>query len=122
MKLHPVVQDIRAAQAEQPKRILAWPLPDSSAIVRTAESFGDYTARNYYDPVLGRTQLEISKNDRIVYTQRAGTDGFGQFYIGKLYPDDPDAKLIKMGIDITGDGQPALVVSEWTEGCTVVLA
>ena len=31
-----------------------------------------------------------------------------------MYKDDPDAGLVKMGIDITGNGQPDLVISEWS--------
>ena len=37
-----------------------------------------------------------------------------KFFIGTMYKDDPDAALVKMGMDMTGDGQPDLVISEWS--------
>jgi hypothetical protein len=33
-----------------------------------------------------------------------------------MYDNDPDKKLVEMGKDIAGNGQPDLVISEWTEG------
>ena len=38
-----------------------------------------------------------------------------------MYKDDPDAALVKMGMDITGDGQPDLVISEWLGGANCCL-
>ena len=44
-----------------------------------------------------------------------------KFFIGTMYKDDPDAALVKMGMDITGDGQPDLVISEWLGGANCCL-
>jgi hypothetical protein len=37
-----------------------------------------------------------------------------KFFIGAMDKDDPDAAFVKMGMDITGDGQPDLLISEWS--------
>src|SRR5450759_498022 len=49
-------------------------------------------------------------------------------YVARVYSDpaakdDPEAAQVKMGMDITGDRQPDLVISEWTGGtnCCLVL-
>ena len=44
-----------------------------------------------------------------------------KFFIGTMYKDDPDAAMVKMGMDITGDGQPDLVISEWLGGANCCL-
>jgi hypothetical protein len=51
------------------------------------------------------------------------TESGEKFVIGTLNKDDPDAGLVTMGKDITGDGQPDLVISEWKGGanCCLVL-
>jgi hypothetical protein len=64
---------------------------------------------------------EIIKGNESVYKQKARGKG-EKFFIGTMYADDPDAPLVKMGADITGDGQPDLVVSEWTGGANCCLS
>jgi hypothetical protein len=79
------------------------------------ETVAPYVARIYFDAKAkdgSDSSFEILKNDKPVYVQKAKRKG-EKFFIGTMYKDDADAALIKMGMDITGDGQPDLVISEW---------
>ena len=82
-----------------------------------------YVARIYFDAKAkdgSDSYFEILKNDKRVYLQKARRKG-EKFFIGTMYKDDPDAALVKMGMDITGDGQPDLVISEWLGGANCCL-
>ncbi len=82
-----------------------------------------YVARIYFDAKANDgsdAYFEILKNDKPVYVQKANRKG-EKFFIGTMYKDDPDAALVKMGMDITGDGQPDLVISEWLGGANCCL-
>jgi hypothetical protein len=87
------------------------------------ETVAPYVARIYFDAKANDgsdSYFEILKNDKRVYIQKAKTKG-EKFFIGTMYKDDPDAALVKMGMDITGDGQPDLVISEWLGGANCCL-
>ncbi|MGH7925583.1 MAG: hypothetical protein ACREQH_13445 [Candidatus Binatus sp.] len=80
------------------------------------ETFKPYAARIFRDTKAGDgsdAYFEILKDGKRVYSQKASGTG-DKFFIGTMYPDDPDAALVKVGTDITGNGQPDLVVSEWS--------
>jgi hypothetical protein len=80
------------------------------------ETFKPYVARVYFDAKAkdgSDAYFEILKDDKQVYVQRAKNKG-EKFFIGTMYKEDPDAPLVKMGMDVTGDGKPDLVVSEWS--------
>ena len=82
-----------------------------------------YVARVYFDAKAkdgSDAYFEILKNDKRVYLQKARHKG-EKFFIGTMYKDDPDAAFVKMGMDITGDGQPDLVISEWLGGANCCL-
>jgi len=82
-----------------------------------------YVARIYFDEKAkdgSDAYYEILKEGKPVYTQKAKQKG-EKFFIGTMYKDDPDATLVKMGMDITGDGQPDLVISEWLGGANCCL-
>jgi hypothetical protein len=90
--------------------------------LQKSESFGGYTVNTYFDPDSNSKDAyyEILRNKKSVYRGRA-TEMGEKFLIGKLYDDDPDAKLVTMGRDITGDGQPDVLISEWTGGANCCL-
>ena len=82
-----------------------------------------YVARVYFDSKTkdgSDSYFEILRSDKRVYLQKAKKKG-EKFFIGTMYKDDPDELLIKMGMDITGDGQPDLVISEWLGGANCCL-
>ncbi len=82
-----------------------------------------YVARIYFDAKANDgsdSYFEILKSDKRVYLQKATRKG-EKFFIGTMYKDDPDATLVKMGMDVTGDGQPNLVISEWLGGANCCL-
>jgi hypothetical protein len=88
------------------------------------ETFKPYVARVYFDPNAkdgSDSYFEILKDDKRVYMQKAGNKG-ERFFIGTMDKDDPDAAFVKMGMDITGDGQPALLISEWSGHANCCLA
>lgn len=58
--------------------------------------------------------FEIFKKGKLIYTESADVDG--AFRVGCITKDDPGNKRIPMGRDITGSGQPEVVISEWTGG------
>jgi hypothetical protein len=89
------------------------------------ETVAPYVARVYFDPKAkdgSDSYFEIVKDGQRVYLQKARTKG-EKFFIGTMYKDDPDASLVKMGMPITGDTQPDLVISEFTghANCCLVL-
>jgi len=87
------------------------------------ETMLPYVARIYFDAKANDgsdSYFEILKSDKRVYLQKATRKG-EKFFIGTMYKDDPDATLVKMGMDVTGDGQPNLVISEWLGGANCCL-
>ena len=90
--------------------------------LQKSTSYGEYVANTYFDPNANTKDAyyEILRNKKSVYRGRATENG-ERFMIGTLYDDDSDAKLVTMGNDITGNGQPDLVVSEWSGGANCCL-
>jgi hypothetical protein len=87
------------------------------------ETAPPYVVRVYFDQAAKDgtdSYYGILKDNKSVYQQKARYKGT-QFYIGTMDPKDPDAALVKMGTDITGAGQPDLVVSEWSGGANCCL-
>jgi hypothetical protein len=80
------------------------------------ETVAPYVARIYFDAKAkdgSDSYFEILKDGKRVYEQKARTKG-EKFFIGTMYKDDTDAAMVKMGMDITGAGQPDLVISEYS--------
>ena len=75
------------------------------------EQFGDYTARTYRDPYFYEGSFEILKAGRRLYAYKGD-----EFTILMLYDHDLLNLLVRMGKDITGDGVPELVITEWSGG------
>ena len=88
----------------------------AEAVMRQLEDeqkFGEYVVRVYLDG--DGNSFEILRNGRLVFEQKAG----GHFDVGlpEDEVDDPDElKRVAMGNDIIGDGEPDLVVSEYSGG------
>lgn len=96
---------------------------NSADAIHHQESFRPYLARVYFDSNAKDgtdASFEILKNGRRVYVQTAKNRG-EKFFIGTMYKEDPDASIVKMGNDITGEGQPDLVISEWSGGANCCL-
>lgn len=96
--------------------------PEKAPPLQKSASFGRYVTNTYFDPTsnIKDAYFEILKDGKSIYRQQATQNG-EKFAIGTLYDDDPDAKLVTMGRDITGDGEPDLVVSEWLGGANCCL-
>ncbi len=76
------------------------------------KSFGDYVVRTYRnDEGISGGSLEILRKGVRVHAAHGH-----RFQIGSIYEEDKPYSLINIGTDITGDGRPNLVVSEWTGG------
>jgi len=90
--------------------------------LQKSASFGDYTVQVYFDPSSNDkgAYFQILKGKKVVYRSAAGDVG-DKFAIGTLFDDDHDAALVTMGKDLTGDGQPDLLISEWTGGANCCL-
>ncbi len=90
--------------------------------LQKSASFRTYTVNTYFDPNSNTKEayFDILKDQKSIYRQPA-TERGERFNIGTFYDDDPDAKLVAMGRDITGDGQPDVVVSEWSGGANCCL-
>ena len=73
------------------------------------KTYGDYTVKIYHDVMEG--SFEIIKNGVRVFAERGNL-----FQVGSIYESDKTNSLITIGTDITGDGKPNLVVSEWSGG------
>ena len=77
------------------------------------QQFREYTAITYYDDQTGEGRIEILKAGKPVYQKNAD----GRCDIGtRLVEDDVPNALTEMGKNITGNGIPNLVISEWTGG------
>lgn len=89
--------------------------------LKTSKSFQDYIVRIYLNEEegddYGKGYFEILRKGVVVYRQ-TGTE----FKIGHLYEDMPENELIRMGKNITGNGVPDLVVSEYTGGAHCCLS
>jgi hypothetical protein len=90
--------------------------------LQESASYGSYIAKTYFDPASTSNDayFEILKEARTIYRKQV-TESSERFVIGTLYKDDPDAQLVAMGRDITRNGLPDLVVSEWTGGANCCL-
>ena len=87
------------------------------------ETVAPYVARIYFDAKAkdgSDSYFEILKDGKRVYAQKARTKG-EKFFIGTMYKDDTDAAMVKMGMDITGAGQPDLVISEYSGSASCCL-
>src|SRR5215470_1997391 len=95
----------------------------SFGAIHHQETFKPYIARVYFDSKANDRSdayFEILKDGHSVYLEKAAQKG-EKFFIGTMYERDPDAPLVKMGSDITGDEQPDLVISEWLGGANCCL-
>ncbi len=79
-----------------------------SGPLRDERDFGDYVVRIYREHM---SSFEILHQGIRVHSG----EGF-KFRIGSIYEERKTNSLITMGADITGDGIPNLVISEWTGG------
>jgi len=96
---------------------------NSTVLPHREETSVPYVVRVYFDQVAkdgSDAYYEILKDRKSVFQQKAKQKG-EKFFIGTMYDKDPDAALVKMGMDITGAGQPDLVVSEWSGGANCCL-
>jgi hypothetical protein len=76
------------------------------------KSFQDYTVRTYFNGENGMGYFEILRKGKRLFKKT----GF-RFQIGPVYNDDiAKSNLIAIGKDITGDGVPNVVISEWSGG------
>ncbi|HEX4299637.1 MAG TPA: hypothetical protein VH327_02095 [Gammaproteobacteria bacterium] len=86
-------------------------------LMKSHAEYGDYEIRIFDSRFCSGPRfkepsgLEIRKAGKVIYTRT----GWG-FAIGYPLEEDqpPDAVKIKVGDDLTGDGVPDLLVSEWT--------
>jgi len=75
------------------------------------QSFKEYEVRIYRNKDSGEGLLKITRKGKVVFSEE-GTS----YRIGLIYDVIPEHKLVKMGNDITDEGQPNLVVSHWSGG------
>lgn len=87
--------------------------PAGRGPLKEEQSFQGYVVRTYGGEPgsIDQASFEILHGGTRVY---AG-DGYS-FRIGSLYEDEKSHSLVRIGSDITGDGRPDLVVSEYTGG------
>jgi len=87
--------------------------PAGRGSLKEEQSFQGYVVRTYGGEPgsLDQASFEILHGGARVYA----VDGYS-FRIGSLYEDEKSHSLVRIGSDITGDGRPDLVVSEYTGG------
>ena len=96
---------------------------NSTVVPHREETSVPYKVRVYFDQAAKDgtdSYYEILKDNKSVFKQKARGKG-EKFFIGTMYDTDPDASLIKIGMDITGTGQPDVVISEWSGGANCCL-
>lgn len=90
----------------------------SPALVTASTSFKDYAVRLYSNKACQKdvaktvAGVEIRKADKRVY-KRVGRGFALGYYLEQDQP--PDSVTMSVGTDITGEGQPELLVSEWSD-------
>jgi len=90
----------------------------SPALITASADFKDYAVRLYSnqacqkDAVKTVAGVEIRKAGKQVY-KRVGRSFALGYYLEQDQP--PDSVPLSIGTDITGEGQPELLVSEWTD-------
>lgn len=77
--------------------------------LKEEKHLGDYIVRTYARLDAGSFEI-IHKGVRVY-----AAHGYS-FRIGSIYEKDKTNSLVSIGSDITGDGKPDLLVSEWTGG------
>ncbi|MHC1741501.1 MAG: hypothetical protein AB9873_00550 [Syntrophobacteraceae bacterium] len=99
-------------QATPPK---AAPAPKDELHETDERVFGDYTLRiaHVLNDQGSRGTFEVLQNGQKIYSRNGH-----RFAFGHVYSDEPtlDNELVAIGKDITGNGVPNLVVSEWSGG------
>ena len=96
---------------------------NSTVVPHREETSLPYVVRVYFDQKAkdgSDSYYEILKGNKSVFQQKAREKG-EKFFIGTMYDTDPDASIVKIGMDITGAGQPDLVISEWSGGANCCL-
>jgi len=92
--------------------------PAGRGPLKEEQSFQGYVVRTYGgepDP-FDRGSFEILHRGARVYADDGDPGEWNKFRIGSLYEDKKTHSLVRIGSDITGDGRPDLVVSEYTGG------
>jgi len=92
--------------------------PAGRGPLKEEQSFQGYVVRTYIgneDP-FDRGSFEILHRGARVYADDGDPGEWNKFRIGSLYEDKKTHSLVRIGSDITGDGRPDLVVSEYTGG------
>lgn len=82
-----------------------------SGELQDAQYFKDYAIRIYRNKETGMGYFEILRSGKRVYIQRGW-----KFEVGHIQNNGKTNGLIQIGRSITSEGQPNLVVSEWTGG------
>lgn len=93
--------------------------PVGRAPLREEQSFQGYVVRIYGDVMIYGGEpgsFEIFHGGVRVHADDGDADDWNSFRIGSLNEDEKSHSLLRMGSDITGDGRPDLVVSEYTGG------
>jgi hypothetical protein len=119
-----LIVSVIGATIGAPSRCAADDLHSNSTVLPHREQTASpYVVRVYFDQVAkdgSDAYYEILKDNKPVFRQKASFKG-EQFFIGTMDDKDPDATLVKIGKDITGDGQPDVVISEWSGGANCCL-
>ena len=87
----------------------------STTLTNVEKVCGEYSIKIYEyeeeDVPLALDKLEIYKNNKLVYK-----DENKQFRIGLMYDEIPEDSLVNGCKDITGDGEPNLVIATYSGG------
>jgi hypothetical protein len=119
------------SQSENVQAAPPTPSPKGVEVRVEQESFRDYSIRFFSE------YFEISKNGKRIYRQQKSERDLGHFAIDAKFlkaridvatldaldTEDAPTGVVKMGMNVTGDGQPDLVIDEYTGGaycCTLL--
>jgi hypothetical protein len=112
---HPKTKPAPPAPRSQTTLPKTTPVPKDVLHENDERVFGDYRVRiaHILDDDGSHGSFEVFKNGEKVYTLSGN-----RFFFGHVYSDEStlDNDLVAIGKDITGNGVPNLVVSEWSGG------
>ena len=113
-----MVMGLCTSQAAFARCPSAMDLFSSPALITASTSFKDYTVRLYSNMACQKNAaktvagVQILKEGKRVY-KRVGRGFALGYYLKQDQP--PDSVPMTAGLDISGDGQPELLVSEWSD-------
>lgn len=106
-----IMQQARQAPPEPPIAEIMPPNFQSDGLLEKEATFRDYTLRIYKNTNTFESLFEILQGNKRLYAKTGNS-----FMVNETFEGFDNERAFPMGMEITGDGQPNLLVLEYTGG------